>query len=163
MPSIIAYGSDDTIHWGFDIPQLVGPYTFRWIKLLLEPNLNLESSDVIDILATARLLRESGRTAIEVASDYLACLWEHVKEQIIKHHGLGTFNFAEKSIVLTVPAEWTEAARNNTFKVAAGAGLALPEYKLSIVSEPEAAAIAVLKDRASNLEVRSIVHGPNDY
>ena len=127
--------------------------SFRWIKLLLEPTLNLGSSDVIDLAEIQRLLEETHRTAIEVASDYVRCLWEHVKAQIIKDHGLATFDFADKSIVFTVPAEWTPAAKDNTYKVAVGAGLVSADYKLFMVTEPEAAAIAVLKDRANNLKV----------
>ena len=161
VPSVIAYGKNGIKYWGFDIPQSMRQNSFRWIKLLLEPTLNLGQSDVIDLAEIQRLLEQTHRTAIEVASDYVRCLWEHVKAQIIKDHGQVTFDFADKSIVLTVPAEWTPAAKDNTYKVAVGAGLVSPDYKLFIVPEPEAAAIAVLRDRANNLQVMFCFPSPS--
>ena len=58
-----------------------------------------------------------------------------------------TFNHAEKVILFTVPAVWSERAKHSTYMIAVGAGLASPEYSLQMISEPEAAAVAVLKDR----------------
>jgi molecular chaperone DnaK (HSP70) len=117
--------------------------------------LKLRKNDIIDLSEPTRILAECGRTPVEAASDYLRCLWEHVKKQIINEHSRAVYDYAEKSIVLSVPAIWSDAAKHNTYLVAAGAGLAAEEYRLQIVSEPEAAAIAVLKDRSGRLKVRA--------
>jgi len=53
---------------------------------------------------------------------------------------------------LTVPAVWSDAAKHNTYLVAARAGLAA-QYNLQILSEPEAAAISVLKERVVFLQI----------
>lgn len=117
--------------------------------------MKLKGNDIIDLSEPTKILADCGRTPVEAASDYLRSLWEHVKNQIINEHSRAVYDFAEKSIVLTVPAIWSDAAKHNTYLVAAGAGLAAEEYSLQIVSEPEAAAIAVLKDRAGCLKVRA--------
>jgi hypothetical protein len=141
------------IAWGFDIPLYRGFNPIRWIKLLLEPDLKMKKNDIIDLSEPLRILAECGRTPVEAASDYLRSLWEHIKTQIISEHSRAVYEYAEKSIVLSVPAIWSNAAKHNTYLMAAGAGLASEEYRLQIVSEPEAAAIAVLKDRAGHLKV----------
>jgi hypothetical protein len=151
VPTLLAYGPAGEIAWGFDIPFHRGYKPIKWIKLLLEPDLKLRSNDLIDLSEPTRILAECGRTAVQAASDYLRALWEHVKNQIINEQSRPVFDYAEKSIVLSVPAIWSDGAKHNTYLVAAGAGLAAEEYRLQIVSEPEAAAVAVLKDRAARL------------
>ena len=115
--------------------------------------MKLKNNDIIDLSEPTRILAKCGRTAIEAASDYLRRLWEHVENQIINEHSRAVYDYAEKSIVLSVPAIWSDSAKHNTYLVAAGAGLAKENYRLQIVSEPEAAAIAVLKDRAERIKV----------
>lgn len=123
------------------------------MKLLLEPELNMKPSEVIDLQEIKALLKVNKKRPVQVASDYLKCLWEHVVSQICEDYGRTTFDFARKSIVLTVPAVWTPAARHNTFLIAAGAGLVSDDYDLQIISEPEAAAAAILKDRVNDVKV----------
>jgi hypothetical protein len=153
VPSVVAYDIDGKIIWGFEALHSSTRQKFQWVKLLLEPELSLKASEVMDLEEIKRLLTSQGRTAVQVASDFLKCLWEHVVAQICEDYGQGTFDFASKSIVLTVPAIWTPAARHNTFQVAAGAGLVCDDYDLQIISEPEAAAAAILKDRENVVKV----------
>jgi molecular chaperone DnaK (HSP70) len=153
VPSVIAYNVNGKIIWGFEALHSSTRQKFQWMKLLLEPELPLKPSEVMDLEEIKRLLASQGKTAIQVASDYLKCLWEHVVAQICEDYGQGTFDFASKRIVLTVPAVWTPAARHNTFQVAAGAGLVCDDYDLQIISEPEAAATAILKDRENVVKV----------
>jgi len=157
VPTTIAYSPTGEVFWGFDIPLHRGYEPIKWVKLLLEPDLTLKKNDIIDLTEPREILERCGRSAIEAASDYLRSLWEHVKSQIINEHSKAVFDYAEKSVVLSVPAIWSDAAKNNTYLVAAEAGLASKEYRLRLVSEPEAAAIAVLKDRAGRLKVKASI------
>lgn len=157
VPTTIAYSPTGEVFWGFDIPLHRGYEPIKWIKLLLEPDLTLKKNDIIDLTEPRKILERYGLSAIEAASDYLRSLWEHIKSQIIHEHSRAVFDYAEKSVVLSVPAIWSDAAKNNTYLVAAGAGLASKEYRLRLVSEPEAAAIAVLKDRAGRLKVKASI------
>ena len=157
VPTEIAYDDAGKAYWGFDIPDELKARTFKWLKLLLEPEIHIKRSwvDAVDPKATELLLENLRKKAVTVASDYVRLLWEHAKAQIINEHSRATYDFAEKSIVFTVPAVWSETAKHNTYLVAVGAGLASEDLKLQTISEPEAAAIAVLKDRGAMLEVSS--------
>lgn len=160
VPTLIAFDDQDgnRPRWGFDIPARLTEKTLRFVKLLLEPKILRKVSSrntAVSPEVTGELLRTSVpvRSPVEVAAQYVKCLWEHAKRQIIRHISQTTFNYAEKVILFTVPAVWSERAKHNTYMIAVGAGLADPEYSLQMISEPEAAAIAVLKDqvRAASL------------
>jgi molecular chaperone DnaK (HSP70) len=155
VPTVIAYDAVGKVYWGFDALDELREETYRWLKLLLEPEVSGKRnlSDAVDQKATKVLLSSQSKTAIDVAADYVRLLWEHVKDQIINEHSKATYDFAEKSIVFTVPAVWSEMAKHNTYLVAVGAGLALENLRLQTISEPEAAAIAVLRDRGTLLKV----------
>ena len=164
VPTEIAYDNTGRAFWGFDIPEGLNDQTFKWLKLLLEPEIHTRRAwvDAIDPRITEAMLENLRKKAIVVASDYVRLLWEHVKDQIINEHSRATYDFAEKSVVFTVPAVWSETAKHNTYLVAVGAGLASNDLKLQTISEPEAAAVAVLKDRGALLKVGSSIY-PLDY
>ena len=155
IPTEIAYDASGKAHWGFNVPDELSEETYRWLKLLLEPEIFAKRnwSNALDPKSTKALLSRQRKVAIDVAADYVRLLWEHIKDQIINEHSKATYDFAEKSIVFTVPAVWSEMAKHNTYLVAVGAGLALEGLRLQTISEPEAAAIAVLRDRGTLLKV----------
>jgi len=155
VPTVIAYQPGGEVKWGFEALHSDPSKSLRWLKLLLEPDLDLRPSEVIDISKAAELLRSYNKTPVQAASDYLKALWSHIVEQIHEDHSKAVYDYAKKSIILTVPALWSPTAKHNTFQVAAGAGLTDDKYDLQIVSEPEAAAAAILKDRIKEVKVWS--------
>lgn len=144
--------------WGYAIPPEADPQTLRWLKLLLEPDFSWSASslakELVDPTPTKKLLTELNLSPLEAATTFLRLFWQHVEQQIINEHSRATYDQAEKHVVLTVPAVWSDVAKQNTFKMAEGAGLGREDLKLSTVAEPEAAAIAVLRNRtrATSLE-----------
>ena len=160
VPTTLAYvdGPDKEPVWGFAIPPEADPETMRWLKLLLEPDFSWSASslakELVDPIPTKRLLQDLGLTPLEAATTFLRLFWQHVEQQIISEHSRHTYEVAEKHVVLTVPAVWSDAAKRNTFQMAEGAGLGRKELDLTTVAEPEAAAIAVLQNRtrAATLE-----------
>jgi hypothetical protein len=160
VPTTLAYvdgpGKEPT--WGFAIPPEADPQTLRWLKLLLEPDFSWSASslakELVDPTPTNRLLEKLGISPLEAATTFLRLFWAHIEEQICQEHSRATYMAAEKHIVLTVPAVWSDAAKRNTYEMAEGAGLSRQDLMLSTVAEPEAAAIAVLRNRtrASTLE-----------
>ena len=92
-------------------------------------------------------------TAHRVATDYLRLFWQYTKEEIRKYQGNDFEEIYDLRIVLTVPAIWSQSANDNTLKAARVAGL---PANITLVTEPEAAASATLKDRAAEkaLKVR---------
>ena len=159
VPSLIAFDTKDENkpYWGYDIPQHLNEKTIKFAKLLLEPTASRKISslnDVVDPEASGDLLRRMDIEPLQAATEYIRLLWEHAKAQIIRHITQATFDFAEKVILFTVPAVWSDRAKHNSYLIAVGAGLADDDFVLEMVSEPEAAAVAVLKDRS---KMRSIV------
>ena len=160
VPTTVAYldGPENPPVWGFAIPPEADAKTLRWLKLLLEPDFSWSASplskELVDPSPTNKLLADLGITALQAATDFLKLFWAHVEQQIISEHSKATYDSALKSVVLTVPAVWSDAAKQNTFQLAEGAGIARKDLNLSTVAEPEAAAIAVLRNRtrASTLE-----------
>ncbi|KAH0565665.1 hypothetical protein GP486_000939 [Trichoglossum hirsutum] len=148
VSSDLAYDAFGNLYWGFDIPQRDDIRKLRWLKLLLEPEPKLKNLHAQDEIAQSReILREIGLTEIEAAADYLRKLWGHIQQEIISVIGQGTFDYAKKTIVLSVPAVWSPRARKNTHCVAIEAGLSGNDLSLHMVDEPQAAAIAILSER----------------
>ena len=99
------------------------------------------------------MLRKVQKTAQEVVADYLKLLWEYTIDDIIKFHP-DYRNLFSIRVVLTVPAIWSPGAKDKTQKAAKLAGI---PGDIQMVTEPEAAALATLKDKVGDngLEVCS--------
>lgn len=149
MPSSICYVNGVPQKWGYTVG--LTDESFKWIKILLE-----DSSDLITKVEPVRnsssLLQRVHKKPHEVVSDYLRLLWEYTKDDIRKFHPDYESIFAIR-VILTVPAVWSPAAKDKTRLAAKLAGL--PDA-ITLVTEPEAAALATLKDKAeeSTLKVR---------
>jgi molecular chaperone DnaK (HSP70) len=148
VPSAIYYNEKGEIRWGFDIPP-EAENTIRWMKLLLEPDLeslkNKVAQESHEVTKARKILQKLEKTELDVVSDYLRCLWEHVQKQIIKEIGSVAFERAAKTIILTIPAIWSDKAAHNTNTAAVNAGLANKNHALLVVTEPQAAAVEVLR------------------
>ena len=153
VPTILSYKNGEPHNWGYSV-ELSEP-SFRWFKILLDPTSKFR--DIAEPVVTSRqLLGTLNKTAEGVASDYLRLLWNYTREDIRKVKGDTWEDVYDVRVVLTVPAIWSPKAKDTTLKVAKAAGL--PE-KISLVSEPEAAALAVLKDKNDDdesLQVRTL-------
>jgi hypothetical protein len=140
VPTIISYENGQPHSFGYSVP--VAGASFKWFKLLLDPSHEYASSP------TARCARgqleDIQQTAENVAADYLRLIWEYTKADISSVKGDSWESAYNLKIVLTVPAIWTHEARDRTQRVAQTAGI---PGDIMMVSEPEAAAIAVLKDK----------------
>lgn len=122
----------------------------RWFKLLLvkEEDLSQELRSSEILLLARRKLRESGKTAIDLISDYLRILSKHTIEIIQKARGEEVVDALRFHYVITVPAIWKGYARQGMEEAAKKAGLldyrAAGETKLTFAPEPEAAAFSTL-------------------
>lgn len=149
VPSTISYVDGKPSKWGYS----VGPTdeSFKWIKILLEENHKYNTS-VKQVRDSDTLLRKLGKTAQEVVTEYLKLLWEYTLNDIKKFHPTYQDIF-ELRVVLTVPAIWSHAAKQKTLQAAR---MARMPGDIRLVTEPEAAALATLKDKAeeNSLKVR---------
>ena len=136
--------------WGYDVR--LNDESFKWIKILLEEN-HKYATIVQPVQNSDTLLRKVHKTAQDVVADYLKLLWEYTVEDIRKFYPdyEELFNLR---VVLTVPAIWSPAAKDKTRGAAKIAGM--PDT-IKLVTEPEAAALATLRDKGeeNQLKVRA--------
>jgi len=128
------------IRWGFQFkpeePRL------RCIKLFLDRNQKLPP--FVSPLSTAAQLRKCERTVMDAVSDYLTKIYEHTMETLQRRYGETFISQTPVEFVLTVPAVWSDAAKNATLQAAERAGMG-NRHELKLISEPEAAAFYTLK------------------
>ncbi|KAJ0426171.1 actin-like ATPase domain-containing protein [Aspergillus carlsbadensis] len=138
VPSSITYNGKD-IQWGYQI----GPLTeaCRGIKLLLDEEQETGYS-YAPSRASEALLAKHGKNAVEVAGDYISQLIKQVAKLIQRRLGI-TSDDCSMKFVLTVPAVWSDRAKDATLRAAIAAGV--PAQGISLVSEPEAAALYSLR------------------
>ncbi|KAI1742898.1 hypothetical protein F4680DRAFT_471799 [Xylaria scruposa] len=158
VPSKMHYDKNGELWWGFKIPA--GAKTIEWFKLLLLNDGDLQkhikcSSHLHD---ARKSLLELGKTPVQLIGEYLKVLWEHVLEQISRANGKDLINGMPFHIVLTVPAIWTDYARDNMREAAGLAGIFkhrdAGKTTLSFVSEPEAAAIATIPELENRADLQ---------
>ena len=129
-------------NWGYSVSAK--DESLRWIKLLLESS-NQHEKTVKPVKDSNALLKKINKTAQEVVTDYLRLLWNYALQDIRDHCDSYDEEIYGLKIVLTVPAMWTPAAKEKTIQAARASGM--PD-DISLVTEPEAAALATLKEKA---------------
>lgn len=145
VPTIISYENGQPSKWGFSVDN-VKKDSLRWVKLLLDPKNKIGRSSEA-VLTSTKLLSEMNKTPEDVAADFLRIIWNYTKEDIQKHRGSEWESIYTVKAVLTVPAIWSPLAKDKTLEIARKAGL--PD-EIELVTEPEAAALAVLKERCDD-------------
>lgn len=141
VASKISYQNCKPNHWGFTVKS--NEQSLSWFKLLLDPkNKVIRGSD--KVVDTLRQLEALNKAPEDVAADYLSKIWQYTKDDIRKHRGDDWADIYTVRAVLTVPAIWSDSAKDRTLRIAHKAGL--PD-SVSLVSEPEAAALAVLREK----------------
>lgn len=126
--------------WGYEVDTDREHISF--IKLLLDPSQKLP--DYVSKRDLEARLRRAHKTAVQAAADYLVNLKEHVLEQVEQRFGDELCAATKIEFVLTVPAVWSDAAKDATMKAAELAEMN-ENYNLSMITEPEAAALYALK------------------
>ncbi|OAP60220.1 hypothetical protein AYL99_05222 [Fonsecaea erecta] len=156
VPSDIAYGPNGEVHCGFECPE--DTTRLRWVKLLLETDPDPRKSYLLDseeVRATRRTIQELGKSATTVVGDYLKWLWARIVDCICdEQNDPDLIKNSDVTIVMTVPAIWSDAAKENTLHAAELAGLADNGREIRFITEPEAAAISELQQRLSTGQVR---------
>lgn len=150
VPSRIAFAGEnedmDEDKWGYDVPP--GSQSYTWFKLLLDAG--AEKTIFDNEMLTSKMDTGLGElpddmSAEEVAVAYLSKLYQHTMNVLEKRHTASILKVTPIDFWFTVPATWQESAVDATREAAAEAGFGSRESdQLNIMSEPEAAAIAVL-------------------
>lgn len=115
------------------------------MKLLLDPRQQLPASITKGDLRGQ--VARCGKDAQTVVSDYLTELWKHAKSELERRYGKEFMRTTKMDIVLTVPAVWSDGAKDATLRAAQRAGMG---NAITMISEPEAAAVYTLKSIQPN-------------
>ncbi|KAI9043281.1 Hsp70 family protein [Aspergillus affinis] len=138
VPSVIAYDKARREKWGYQVDACTE--SFRGIKLLLDED---QKFDYAQSLASRKLLELCNKDAVQVTADYLECLIKHSKKIMMKDRLMPDEANMNLRFVLTVPAVWSDKAKDATMRAAIQAGISAED--LSLISEPEAAALHALR------------------
>ncbi|KAL5045389.1 hypothetical protein BDW71DRAFT_215236 [Aspergillus fruticulosus] len=158
-PSRIAYAAENPrLHkdrWGFQVEP--GMVSYSWTKLLLDRGTPLTKYDdsALEEASNIGIMRLPENKSPEVVvGDYLTEVYEHILKKIGKSITEETLRTTPIEFWFTVPAIWSDRAQGATRDAARRAGFAgtlhRPSDRLFLITEPEAAAIAVLSKYASS-------------
>ncbi|RPA90381.1 actin-like ATPase domain-containing protein [Choiromyces venosus 120613-1] len=146
VPSEISYGPSG-VKWGFGIPSKEPK--LAWFKLLLDPSKYSLANATNSPLTKTRQMIPTGKRPVNVVADYLSELHKHTIEHLVKTLGKEVVEVSPLDFILTVPAVWSDAAKNLTLQAAELAGFG-GGSSLRLISEPEAAAVCCLRDIEPN-------------
>ncbi|KAL9107752.1 MAG: hypothetical protein Q9227_007374 [Pyrenula ochraceoflavens] len=163
IPTVLYYDQyQKVVGWGPDIADALAPTGYpkpgvqkvEWFKL----QLMLSGNTYIDPINLPPL--PPGKSEIDVAADYLFKLRQAMRSQLQKTLG-EVFNREERNIryFLTVPAIWNDAGKAATRAAAIQAGFLRDENdtRLTLITEPEAAAMFCSKTGLLNLKIHDAV------
>lgn len=98
-------------------------------------------------------------TPVRVSGEYLKYLVTHVRDLLSRRFGT-SLRAIQLDYILTVPAVWSDKAKDATLQAACLAGI--PRSNLFLLSEPEAAAVYAIRTiQPNSMAVRVTVLGSN--
>jgi hypothetical protein len=115
VPTVIRYdpGSTTSFQWGYEITSLDDKIT--GLKLLLDPDQPRPYFIPTNVEAEMAKLP---KTVLEVASDYMGAVFQHALKEIESESLDPSFlESFQKQFVLTVPAVWSDKAKDMTLRV----------------------------------------------
>ncbi|KAG6035334.1 hypothetical protein E4U19_004811 [Claviceps sp. Clav32 group G5] len=138
IPTILEYSEEEPtgFRWGASVNKSSGGIVA--IKLLLDPK--QERPLYLPATCTRTELKALPKAPIEIAADFMRAIYEHALEEIASAVPKAYMDICQKEFVLSVPAVWSDAAKN-ALKAAELAGIEL----ITVVKEPEAAALYSIK------------------
>jgi hypothetical protein len=144
VPSEVTYLKEG-LRWGSDIP----PHEKRhmWTKLELDDRGDGEAAKIISELSSPR---EARKPPVEIIADSLAQVKAHLMKTLNEKYGKELWRTLSITLVVTVPAMWSDAAKHKTMEAVEKAGFNTLEFKeltmpVLVTTEPEAAALYTIK------------------
>ncbi|RYP14822.1 hypothetical protein DL765_006123 [Monosporascus sp. GIB2] len=130
VPTKLRHTIND-IQWGFQVPpQAPAEEVSEWFKLDLDPSLRPLTEN-----------KGTRRDAQKLVTDYLSKLGEHLLYTLRLKLGEALVRNTPLDFILTVPAIWSELAKSRTLEACQRAGGPFQNRPITLISEPEAAAI----------------------
>ncbi|KAF7922053.1 uncharacterized protein EAE98_008264 [Botrytis deweyae] len=168
VPSRIAYARENpslikSNQWGFNVgPKLT---SCSWMKLLLDKNAVFgEDDDIISkiVIDEGMMHLPPHRDCKGVCEDFLHELYVAFAGHAERTLGVDAFRMSPIDCWITLPAIWSDEAKHATLNAARKAGFAAnPMDEVHTIAEPEAAAIATLKELAAPGTLNAVQRGDN--
>jgi molecular chaperone DnaK (HSP70) len=115
-PTLIDYDANGrtSFIWGSKVNPTSGG-KLEGVKLLLDPDQPVPI--YVPAQNTKKALQRLGKPPMDVASDYLGALYKHALGYINASYPKDFVEMQQKKFVLTVPAVWSDKAKDLTLKV----------------------------------------------
>ena len=133
-----------------------------WTKLLLDN----PKSEVVDKILKELLLHDAhglSKKPVDIIATYLAHVKAHLLTNLDNKYGKELWKTLPITLVMTVPAVWSDAAKDATLQAFAKAGFNatdLPELKrIILITEPEAAAIHTIQSLRGGVQDEQLTIG----
>ncbi|OTA86924.1 hypothetical protein M434DRAFT_376058 [Hypoxylon sp. CO27-5] len=140
VPTQLRYLNNEHFEWGYQIPYDTQPQEILSLfKLGLEPNKFRSSIDAIGKTLNFENVDQK-------ITHYLTGLFSHFQEVIRGQISKDVFQNIPVHFVLTVPAIWSEKAKQRTIEAFERVPSLPKDHLTTLLSEPEAAAIAALRE-----------------
>ncbi|TAQ85429.1 hypothetical protein B7494_g6250 [Chlorociboria aeruginascens] len=166
-PTRIAYKQENKTlgcnKWGFEVdPKLI---SYSWTKLLLDKNAAQGDYDdpALSKMSGVGMMRlPPFRDAPGVCQDFLQEMYTYVSAKLKQQMSATTYDMTPMECWITLPAIWSEEAKDATLQAAKKAGFgSRPQDEIYTIAEPEAAAIATLKKFSGSDAMNSVK--PNEH
>jgi molecular chaperone DnaK (HSP70) len=156
VPTLCSY-KDKRLRWGYqtDLSSYPGTqrHLIRGVKLLLDESQQFRYGPAVD---SKGVIKDLNMTPIEVAGDYLKKLVTHGNEILTRRFG-SAMETMDLQYILTVPAVWSDKGKDATMQAAHLAGI--PHSSLTLLSEPEAAAVYAIRTiQPNSIAVRNLLN-----
>ncbi|KAJ5877628.1 hypothetical protein N7455_001093 [Penicillium solitum] len=142
VPTLCSYDGKH-MKWGYQTDQSIHPGKKQWliqgVKLLLDESQKFRYTPAIK---SQEVIKDLDKTPVEVAGDYLGKLVAHAQDVLTRRFSTA-LQTVDLEYVLTVPAVWSDKAKDLTMQAAHRAGI--PPASLGLLSEPEAAAVCAIR------------------
>ncbi|UKZ82707.1 hypothetical protein TrVFT333_010502 [Trichoderma virens FT-333] len=135
IPTVIRYDSPASFTWGAQVNRQDGGIV--GVKLLLDPS--QPRPKYLPEINVEEELGKLPKPPVQVAADFIGAVYNHAMKEIGKKSPRTMLNCAGR--FTSLPAVWSDAAKNSTLTAARAAGLS----PVQLIKEPEAAALWTAK------------------
>jgi hypothetical protein len=115
-PTVLQYSDKSTFKWGYELDRTVTEKIIG-IKLLLDPDMKRPLFDTAGATETKAQLAKLGKPPVDIASDYISAIYKHAIEVISGTVPEGYLDLLDKRFVMSVPAVWSDKAKDTTERV----------------------------------------------
>ncbi|KAK1835325.1 hypothetical protein QBC39DRAFT_274984 [Podospora conica] len=146
IPTVISYSDyGRSFKWGASVNQTQDDAVS--VKLLLDPS--QEQPSYLPAANHKRAMKNLPKPPVEIAADFMGAIYQHALSEISKTVPKAYFESCAREFVVSVPAIWSDKAKDATRKAAEAAGMS----PVTMIKEPEAAALYTMHSLHVTLQV----------